>query len=273
MPAQQPGPTNAAAVLPGRRALITGSTGGLGFAIAQALAGAGCDIMLNGLEPTAAVSSKLAAIQSAAVGKIAYCQADLSHDQGVLALMDQTAQTLGGVDILVNNAVVRHFAPIETFDVARWNAALSVNLSAAFHTVRLSLPGMRAAGWGRIINMSSIYASRATRNRIDYVTTKTALLGFTRAVALETLDDGVTCNAVCPGAVHTPASEQRIRDAMAQDGTARDVAERNFLVGKQPSGRFIEAADVAALIVYLCGPHARDITGAVLPVDGGWLAS
>jgi 3-hydroxybutyrate dehydrogenase len=264
---------NTLATLNGRRALITGSTGGLGLAMARALAEAGCDIMLNGLEPEAEIAGKLADLRSTATGKIAYCQADLSQERGVAALMDCAMQTLGGVEILVNNAVVRHFAPIETFDVARWDAALAVNLSAAFHTVRLSLPGMRAAGWGRIINMSSIYASRATRNRIDYVTTKTALLGFTRAVAIETLEDGITCNAVCPGAVHTPASEQRIRDAMARDGAARDIAERDFLVGKQPSGRFIEADDVAALIVYLCGPHARDITGAVLPIDGGWLAS
>jgi 3-hydroxybutyrate dehydrogenase len=241
--------------------------------MARALAAAGCAVMLNGLEPESEITDKLAALQSAASGKIAYCHADLSHEQGVSALMEHTLQTLGGVDILINNAVVRHFSPIETFDVARWNAALAINLSAAFHTVRFSLPGMRAAKWGRIFNMSSIYASRATRNRIDYVTTKTALLGFTRAVALETLEDGITCNAICPGAVHTPAAEQRILDAMARDGTARDVAERDFLVGKQPNGRFIEADDVAALIVYLCSPQARDITGAVLPVDGGWLAS
>ena len=261
------------APLNGRRALITGSTGGLGFAIARALAQAGCDIMLNGLEPAADIADKLAELQSATTSKIAYCQADLSQEAGVTALMAHTAHTLGGVDILVNNAVIRHFAPVEDFEVAHWNAALAVNLSAAFHTVRLSLPGMRAAKWGRIFNMSSIYASRATRNRIDYVTTKSALLGFTRAVALETLEDGITCNAVCPGAVHTPAAEKRIQDAMAHNGTARDIAERDFLTGKNPSGRFIEADDVAALIVYLCGHQARDITGAILPVDGGWLAS
>ncbi len=257
-------------MLKGRRALVTGSTGGLGFAIAQALAQAGCDVMLHGLEPEPQIVRELS---NATGQKTAYCRADLSQESGATMLMEHMFATLGGVDILVNNAVVRHFSPIDNFDVGHWNNALAVNLSAAFHTVRLSLPGMRASGWGRIINMSSIYASRATQNRIDYITTKSALLGFTRAVAIETLQDGITCNAVCPGAVHTPASERRIQDAMERNPTTRETTEREFLAGKQPSGRFVDASDVAALIVFLCGPAARDITGTTLPVDGGWLAS
>ncbi len=229
--------------------------------------------MFAGIEPEADVAAKLREVHGTAPGQPLYCRTDLSGEAGVTALVDAAVEGLGGIDILVNNAVVRHFGPIDSFDVAHWNRSLAVNPSAAFHTIRLAVPGMRAAKWGRIINMSSIYGSRGSVNRIDYVTTKTALLGLTRAVALETLHDGITCNAVCPGSVHTPASETRIRAAMADQALSREVAERDFLTGKQPSGRFVDADNVAALVVFLCGPAARDITGAALPVDGGWLAS
>ena len=148
-----------------------------------------------------------------------------------------------------------------------------MNLSAAFHTIRLSLPGMRSRRWGRIINMSSVYGSFAIAERIDYVTTKTALLGLTRVVALETLDEDITCNAVCPGSVLTPYSEQRIQQLMAEQGLPREAAIRNFLAARQPAGRFVAAENVAELIIFLCGPAGRDITGASLPIDAGWLAS
>lgn len=206
-------------------------------------------------------------------GTAQYCQADLSQEAGVAALIAATCARLGGIDILVNNAVVRHFAPVEAFAVADWERALAVNLSAAFHAIRLALPQMRASGWGRIVNMGSIYSNRATVNRVDYVTTKAAVLGLTRAVALETLQDGITCNAICPGAVRTPASERRINDAGAARQVSREQAERDFLTGKQPTGRFVAAEDIAALVVFLCGTAGRDITGAALPIDGGWLAS
>jgi 3-hydroxybutyrate dehydrogenase len=177
------------------------------------------------------------------------------------------------VDILVNNAVTRHFAPIDQFPVDAWEKALAVNVSAAFHLVRLALPAMRARGWGRVVNMTSIYGERGTVNRIDYVTSKSALLGFTRAVAMETLRDGITCNAVSPGSVLTPGTDVRVRQICNDQGVERSQAERQFLDGKQPSGRFVRPEDVAAVVVFLCGPAARDITGSVLPVDGGWLAS
>ncbi|MEJ0015872.1 MAG: SDR family oxidoreductase [Acetobacteraceae bacterium] len=260
-------------MLNGRHALVTGSTGGLGFAIGRALALAGCGVMFTGQESEAEVAPKLGALREEAAGDVHYRVADLSDEAGAAALVNSAMASLGSIDILVNNAVVRHFAPVEKFDVAHWNHSLAVNLSAAFHTIRLTVPGMRAAGWGRIINMSSVYGSRGAANRIDYVTTKTALLGLTRAVAMETLRDGITCNAVCPGSVHTPASEQRIMASVTEGALSREEAERDFLAGKQPSGRFVEANDVAALVVFLCGPAGRDITGATLPVDGGWLAS
>ena len=176
------------------------------------------------------------------------------------------------MDIVVNNALVRHAARVEAFLAERWDEALAVNLSSAFHTIRLALPAMKARGWGRIINVSSIYGLRAAPGRVAYVTTKTALIGLTRAVALETLGDDITCNAICPGTAETPVHEGTINDMVAS-GSTRDEAVQRFLAGKQPTGRFISAEGIAALMVFLCGPESRDITGAALPVDGGWSVS
>ena len=187
----------------------------------------------------------------------------------VLAATD----AFGSVDILVNNAVVRHTAPVEAFGVEQWDEGLAVNVSAAFHTIRLTVPRMKQNRWGRIINVSSIYGLRGAPNRVNYVTSKTALIGMTRAVAMETVGHGITCNAVCPGTAETPVHEATILKSMTTEGLSRGEAERRFFAGKQPTGRFIAAEHVAALMVFLCGPEAADITGAVLPIDGGWSGS
>ncbi len=258
--------------LAGRCALVTGSTGGLGHAIAKGLARAGCQIVLTGLEPAEDVEPRRAALEQEHETAALYVQADLAQADGVRTLVAAAQQRFGGVDVLVNNAVVRHFSPIETFPTERWNQALAVNISAAFHAIRLLLPGMRARGWGRIINMTSVYGARGTANRIDYVTSKAALLGMTRAVAAECAGSAVTCNAVCPGAVSTPGTEMRVERLMHDFGLSREEAVSRFLQGKQPSGRFIAADSVVATIVFLCGPAGDDITGAQLPVEGGWLA-
>jgi len=234
-------------------ALVTGSTGGLGLAIAQALAEAGCRVATHGIE---------------AGKETDYYQADLRDPRAIESMM----RKVGRVDILVNNAVVRHFAPVEKFPADKWDEAIAVNLSAAFHTIRLALPGMRERRWGRIFNMSSVYGSRAVMNRIDYVTTKTALLGMTRAVALETAKDGITCNAVCPGTTLTPGNDVRVRAMMSEQGIGREEAERRFLAGKQPTGEFTSERHVAELVVFLCGEASAGITGAMLPMEGGWLA-
>jgi 3-hydroxybutyrate dehydrogenase len=260
-------------MLKGKSALVTGSTNGLGFAIAEGLARAGCNVLLTGLEPAGEIEDKRRELAAAHDVDVAYQPADLAHLTGVEQLIEAARSRFGGIDVLVNNAVVRHFARVDEFPVERWDHALAVNLSAAFHTIRLSLPGMRVRRWGRIINMSSVYGSFAIAERIDYVTTKTALLGLTRVVALETLDEDITCNAVCPGSVLTPYSEQRIQQLMADQGLPREAAIRNFLAARQPSGRFVAAENVAELIIFLCGPAGRDITGASLPIDAGWLAS
>lgn len=259
--------------LAGRTALVTGSTDGLGLAVADALACAGCSVMLNGLEPAAAVQPKITALQERAGVPVLYSQADLASAQAVKALVEATIAGLGGIDILVNNAVVRHFAPIVDFPPDRWDAALAVNLSAAFHAIRLSLPGMRARNYGRIFNMTSVYGTRGTVDRVDYITTKSALLGLTRAVALENLEFDVTCHSICPGSVLTPNIEGRVLRLMEERDLSRETAEAMFLKGKQPGGRFVSAHSVTDLLVFLCGPIARDMTGAMLPVEAGWLAS
>jgi 3-hydroxybutyrate dehydrogenase len=259
--------------LQGRSALVTGSTGGLGAAMAQALAGAGADVMLSGLAPAAQVETMRRAMAREHDVRVEYVEADLSDPSEVAALIAAAKTRFGTVDILINNAVVRHFAPIEDFPVANWDAALAVNLSAAFHATRLLLPDMRAHGYGRIFNMTSVYGTRGTPNRVDYVTTKAALQGLTRAIAMENTHGDVTCHALCPGSVMTPASDQRVQELMAQSSLSRAAAEARFLEGKQPSGRFVASQSVTQVLLLLCGPAGRDMNGAMLPIDGGWLAS
>jgi 3-hydroxybutyrate dehydrogenase len=255
--------------LEGKCTLITGSTQGLGLAAARRFAQAGCHIVLNGFAAPAEIAALRAQIESHGVRTL-YCGADLRNPAEIERMMAASAEAFGAVDILINNAVVRHADPVEEFPVAKWEEGIAVNLSSAFHTIRLALPPMRKKNWGRILNVSSIYGLRGAANRIAYVTTKTALIGLTRAVALETLGQNITCNAVCPGTVPTPVHEATMEKMMASEGLERGEAQRRFLTGKQPSGRFIPGEDVAALMVFLCRPESREITGATLPIDGGW---
>jgi 3-hydroxybutyrate dehydrogenase len=259
--------------LKGRSALVTGSTGGLGLAIAERLAAEGCAVLLHGLATPAEGEAVARDLATRHATRALYRRADLARPAEIEALLALAAEALGGPDILVNNAVVRHFGPIEAMPVAEWDASLAVNLSAAFHAIRMALPGMRARGWGRIINMASVYGLFGAADRAGYVTTKTALIGLTRAVALETVRSGITCNALCPGSTPTPAIEARIEAAMAARGEAREAAVTAFLAGKQPTQRFVAPEGVAAMAAFLCGPGGDDITGTALPMDGGWSAS
>jgi 3-hydroxybutyrate dehydrogenase len=260
-------------VLQGKCALITGSTQGLGLATAKRFAAAGCNVVINGFGDERDIDAMRAQIEKQHGVRTMYCGANLAHVLEVERMIGVALETFGAIDILVNNAVARYAAPVEQFPVGEWDLAIAVNLSAAFHTIRLALPAMRRRNWGRIINVSSIYGLTATTNRIGYVATKTALLGITRAVALEARDQDITCNAVCPGTVETPVHTQTIEDMMTKDSLSREEAESRFLANKQPGGRFITADDVAAMILFLCGPESRDITGAALPIDGGWSIS
>lgn len=257
----------------GRAALVTGSTAGLGLAIATALAGAGCRVMLHGLAPEPEMEAPCAALRQESGRDVRYVRADLRTAQGVAATVAAARQAFGGIGVLVNNAVVRHFAPIATFPAEHWAEALAVNLTAPLLLVQALLPEMRVAGWGRIVNMASVYGQRGTTDRVDYVSTKAAILGLTRAVAAETAGEPITCNAVCPGSVSTPGTEARVEAMMRNAAMSREEAVRHFLAGKQPSGRFISAESVAAAVLFLCSAAGADVTGAVLPVEGGWLAS
>lgn len=259
--------------LAGRRALVTGSVAGLGLAMARALAGAGADIMLTGLEPPAEAETSRSGLAAECGVEVRYCAADLARAGDVERLVLAAEAELGGVDILVNNAVVRHFAPVESFPADRWDAALAVNVSAAFHAIRLALPGMRARGYGRVVNMTSVYGERGTAGRVDYVTTKAAIQGLTRAVAMELLDGDVTCHALRPGSTLTPDIDQRVNELMTREGLSRQQAEEKFLKGKQPNGRFIEIDSVCRALLLLCGPAGRDMNGAILPLEAGWLVS
>jgi 3-hydroxybutyrate dehydrogenase len=248
-------------------ALVTGATAGLGLAVAESLAGAGANIVLHDLVAPKQAAESLATRYG--VTAIA-AEADLSQRPAIETMMAGLLGRCGAIDILVNNAVVRHFAAVEHFPPDEWDHALAVNLSAPFHLIRLALPAMKQRGWGRIINMASIYSTRAVEDRIDYVTTKTAILGITRAVALETARTGITCNAVAPGTLPTPAIQGKIASIAAKTGESVESTTENYLATRQPSGRFIAMEAVGALVVFLCSAAAQDITGTSLPIDGGW---
>jgi 3-hydroxybutyrate dehydrogenase len=256
----------------GRRALVTGSTQGLGLAVARRLASSGCDVALHGLGDPAMVAGLQRQIETESGVRTVYSSADLQSPSAIESMVALVEERFGAIDILVNNAVVRHVAAIESMPTDHWDQDLAVNLSAAFHTIRLVLPGMKSRNWGRIVNVSSIYGLVGATNRVGYVTTKTALLGLTRAVALETTGHDITCNAVCPGTSATPIHEAALEMVREKQNLERDAAERALLSGKQPTGRLIAPAGVAALVVSLCGPETRDITGAAIPIDGGWSA-
>ena len=254
-------------MLQGKWALVTGATAGLGLAVAESLAGAGANIVLHDLQEPREARDHLRSRFSVDVMSVA---ADLSKRSSIEAMMSELLGRLEAIDILVNNAVVRHFSPVETFAPEHWEEALAVNLSAPFHLIRLTLPAMKKRGWGRIINMASIYSSRAVADRIDYVTTKTAILGITRSVAIETTRSGITCNALCPGVLPTPAIQGKIASIAASEGRALDEVTHDYLMARQPTGRFVAMESVGAMAAFLCSPAGQDITGATLPIDGGW---
>jgi 3-hydroxybutyrate dehydrogenase len=260
-------------MLQGKCALITGSTQGLGLATAKRFAAAGCNIVINGFGDAREIEHERSTIEREYGVRALYSNADLAHADQIERMLGASAETFGAVDVLVNNAVVRHASPVDDFPPAAWDLGIAVNVTAAFHTIRLALPAMRRRNWGRIINVSSIYGLIGGVNRINYVVSKTALIGMTRAVALETRGYDITCNAVCPGTVETPIHAHSIEQMMSAESISRTEAEKRYLATRQPGGRFIAAEDVAGMILHLCGPESRDITGAALPIDGGWSIS
>jgi len=257
-------------MLTGKTALVTGSTRGLGAAIAEALAAAGCNVMLNGFGDAGEIERQRTALAETHRVTAGYHDADLASRPQVEALFAAAEALAGGVDILVNNAVIRHFHTIDAFVPEDWDRAIAVNLNAPFHLTRLALPGMRRRGWGRVVNISSVLGLGARSGRADYVTTKTALIGLTRATAAETRGDGnVTCNAICPGSVLTPNTEIKIKELADAEGLSPDAARREYLRRRSQPGDFIAPARIAELILFLCQDGARDITGDAIPIDSG----
>lgn len=256
-------------MLKGKTAIVTGSVQGLGYALADALAANGCNVMLTGLSDTAAAQAQCAVLARKHKIAATYHHADLVVPEQIASLIEETVQVHGSLDILVNNAVYRHRSPVENFPDHEWDRALAVNVSAPFHLIKGSLPYMRRAKWGRIVNIGSIRSYLAVANRIDYVTAKHALIGMTRAVAQEVLTADITCNAICPGSLRTPHSDRGIRKIMEEKRVSEQQAEAEYLGTREPRGRFNALENVAGVLLFLCGPLSRDINGTAIPVDGG----
>jgi 3-hydroxybutyrate dehydrogenase len=256
----------------GKVAIVTGSTSGIGLGIARTLAAAGADVLLNGFGDPALIEELLAELRTRYRVRAAFSRADMSEPADIAAMVAQAARELGGVDILVNNAGIQHVAPVEEFPLDKWDAVIAINLSAAFHAIRAALPGMRARGWGRIINIASTHGLVASAQKAAYVASKHGILGLTKVVALETATSGITCNAICPGWVLTPLLQDQIDAIASREALAPDAARMKLLGEKQPSLEFATPEQIGAAALFLCSPAAAQIRGIALPVDGGWTA-
>jgi 3-hydroxybutyrate dehydrogenase len=257
--------------LAGRVAIVTGSTSGIGLGIARALAEAGADLIINGLGDQEAIHTTCNKLKEYG-GRVAYDGANLLEAAGAAGLVENGIDQFGRVDILVNNAGIQHVSPIEDFPVDKWNAIIALNLSAAFHTIRAAFAQMKTNGFGRIINVASAHALVASPFKSAYVAAKHGVLGLTKTVALEGAQAGITCNAICPGYVWTPLVENQIADTAKARGIERETVIRDVLLAAQPTKRFATVEELGSLAVFLCGSGGASITGAALPVDGGWTA-
>lgn len=255
-------------MLTGKTALVTGSTSGIGLGIAKVLATHGANIVLNGFGDVDAAKREFAEIDC----EIGYHPADMSKPEQIADMLAYAARTMGAVDVLVNNAGIQHVANVEDFPIEKWDAIIAINLSSAFHTTRLALPRMKMRGWGRILNIASTHGLVASAAKSAYVASKHGLIGFTKAVALETATTGVTVNAICPGWVLTPLVQQQVDARALKDGVDGEEAKRRLLGEKQPSLQFTTPAQLGELAVFLCSPAADNIRGAAFNVDGGWAA-
>ena len=255
-------------MLTGKTALVTGSTSGIGLGIAKVLATHGANIVLNGFGDVDAAKREFREMDA----EVGYHPADMSKPDQIADMISYAHSTMGSIDILVNNAGIQYVANVEDFPVEKWEAIIAINLSSAFHTTRLTLPAMKAIGWGRILNIASAHGLVASAAKSAYVASKHGLIGFTKAVALETATTGVTVNAICPGWVLTPLVQQQLDARAAKEGVSGDEAKRRLLAEKQPSLQFTTPAQLGELAVFLCSPAGDNIRGAAFNVDGGWTA-
>jgi len=259
-------------MLNGRTALVTGSTSGIGRGIASALAAHGANVVLNGFGDAAEIESLRAKLAADHGVTVAYDGADLTREDAIEAMMAKAQTAFGAIDILVNNAGIQFVAPIDEFPVAKWNQIIALNLTASFHTIRLVLPAMKARKWGRIVNIASAHALVASPYKSAYVAAKHGVAGLTKTVALEVATCGITMNAICPGYVWTPLVERQIPDTAKARGITEEQVINDVLLHAQPTKKFVQVDEVAALTLYLASDAAASITGAVIPIDGGWTA-
>ncbi len=259
-------------MLKNRTALVTGSTQGIGLAIAQSLAAAGAQVVVHGIEAQAEGDKVAATLAQAHGVRAAYVQANLAVAAEAEGLVARAEAALAPVDILVNNAGIQYTCPIDTFPAERWDAILAVNLSAAFHTMKAVVPGMRTRGWGRIVNIASVHGLVASVNKAAYLAAKHGLVGLSKGVALETATQGITVNCICPGWTDTAIIQPQIEARAAQCGGDRQAGIRALLSEKQPNQTLASPDSLGGVAVFLCSPAAAGITGVSLPVDGGWTA-
>ena len=256
----------------GKTALITGSTSGIGLGIARALAARGAHIVLNGFGDAAQIAQLRTDMAREHGVQVLYDSADMSRVDAIESMMRAAIGEFGAIDLLINNAGIQHVAPVDEFPLDRWNAILAINLSAAFHTTRLALPMMKQRGFGRIVNVASAHALVASPYKSAYVAAKHGIAGLTKTVALEVAEAGITVNAVCPGYVLTPLVEKQIPDTARARGISEEAVVRDVLLAAQPTKRFVTVEQVAAFTAFLCSDDGASITGAVLPIEGGWTA-
>jgi 3-hydroxybutyrate dehydrogenase len=259
-------------MLKGKTALVTGSTSGIGLGIAEKLAAQGANLILNGFGDVEGPKASVTKAGQAHGIKVGYNGADMSKPAEIEALFAYGQSDFGGIDIVVNNAGIQFVSNIENFPVEKWDSIIAINLSSAFHTMRLAVPGMRAKNWGRIINLASTHGLVASAGKSAYVAAKHGLLGLTKTVALETATTGVTVNAICPGWVLTPLVQKQIDDRSAKEGISVDQAKKELLGEKQPSLQFVTPEQLGDLAVFLCSPGADNVRGATWNMDGGWVA-
>ena len=258
--------------LKGKVALVTGSTSGIGLGIARALAAEGADLLLNGFGDAAAIETLRADLAKEFGVRVGYNGADMSKPAEIAAMAAEAEKTLGGIDIMVNNAGIQFVAPIEEFPEERWNAVIAINLSAVFHGMKAVIPGMKKKGWGRIINIASAHGLVASAEKAAYVAAKHGVLGLTKVAAIELANAGVTANAICPGWVLTPLVEKQLEDRAKQDNITVEAAAKEFLAEKQPMAQFSTPEAIGGLAVFLCSDAAKTITGSPVSIDGGWVA-
>lgn len=258
--------------LAGKTAVVTGSSSGIGLGVARALAAEGASVVINSYTDTEADHALAAEIAKDTGAKVKYIQADLSDGDQSRALINDAAASFGTVDVLVNNAGIQHVAPIDDFPVDKWNTIIAINMNSSFHTTAIALPLMRAAGWGRVINIASAHGLTASPFKSAYVAAKHGVVGLTKVTALETAGETITANAICPGYVLTPLVEAQIPETMKEYGMDRDTVIREVMLARQPSKEFATTDQVGGIAAFLCSDAAAQITGTTLSVDGGWTA-